>query len=278
MSKIGSFIFFNTNKEIRSAWWVAIFFVVLSLFLFPIIILGDYYGFEITVWHQVAMIILASVLCQAVRRKPIYELIGRIAGSWFRELFIGLIIGALLMTIPALLLTLFGVIRWQVNEISFPDFISGISVMMSVVIAEELLFRGFIFQRLIDAFGEWPAQLIIAGLFLLTHLNNPGMIGIIKTLASINIFIASILFGITYIKTKSLGMPIGIHFLANVVQGTILGFGVSGEKEVSTFTPIVNEAPDWITGGMFGLEASAVGLFILVAITGSLYFWYPQKK
>lgn len=279
MSKIVSFIFFNdTNREIRSAWWVAIFFVILSLFLFPIIMLGDYYGFEITVWHQVVIIILASLICQAVRRKPLYELMGRIDYSWFREFLIGLIIGAMLMTLPALLLTLFGVIRWQVNEISFPAFISGISVMVSVVLAEELLFRGFIFQRLIDAFGELPAQLIISGLFLLTHLNNPGMIGIIKTLASINIFIASILFGIAYIKTKNLGMPIGLHFFANVVQGTILGFGVSGEKEVSIFTSIVTKAPDWTTGGMFGLEASAVGLFILVAITGSLYFWYPQKR
>lgn len=276
MAKIVSFIFLNTNREIRSSWWVAIFFLILSLFLFPIIILGNNYGFEITRWHQVIIIMVASVLCQAFRRKPLYELVGRIDYRWFREFLIGLIIGAILMSLPALLLTLFGVVRWQVNEISFPAFISGISIMVSIVLAEELLFRGFIFQRLIDACGEWPAQLIIAGLFLLTHLNNPGMTGIIKTLASINIFMASILFGIAYIKTKNLGMPIGLHFFANVVQGTILGFGVSGEKEVSIFTPIINKTPDWITGGMFGLEASAVGLFILVVITGSLYFRYPS--
>ncbi len=221
---------------------------------------------------------VASVVCQAVRRKPFHELIGRIDGRWVRELFIGLIIGGMLMFLPTLLLTLFGVVRWQVNEVSLPAFISGISVMVGVVLAEELLFRGFIFQRLIDAFGEWPAQLTIASLFLLTHLNNPGMTGIIMVLASINIFMASILFGVAYSKTKNLSMPIGLHFLANVVQGAILGFGVSGEKEVSFFTPVVNNTPDWITGGSFGLEASAVGLFILAVITGSLYFWYPSSK
>ena len=154
MSKVVSSIFFDTNGELRSAWWVAIFFVILSLFLFPVIILSDYYSFEITVWHQVIIIMVASVLCQTVRRKPLYELIGRIGYSWFNIFLIGLIVGAMLMTLPALLLTLFGVIRWQVNEISFPAFISGISVMVSVVLAEELLFRGFIFQRLIDSFAS----------------------------------------------------------------------------------------------------------------------------
>lgn len=278
MTKIVSLIFLDSKGEVRSAWWVAIFFVILSLLLFPLIILSDNHGFEITVWHQVIIIMVASVVCQAVRRKPFHELMGKIDVRWVREFFIGLIIGGMLMFLPALLLTLFGVVRWQVNETSLLAFIPGISVMVGVVLAEELLFRGFVFQRLIDAFGEWPAQLILASLFLLTHLNNPGMIGIIKALASINIFMASILFGLAYSKTKNLGMPIGIHFFANVVQGTILGFGVSGEKEVSFFTPVVNNTPDWITGGSFGLEASAVGLFILAVITGWFYFWYPSSK
>jgi len=278
MTKIVPLIFLDSKGEVRSAWWVAIFFVILSLLLFPLIILSDHHGFEITVWYQAIIIMVASVVCQAVRRKPFHELMGRIDVRWGRELFIGLIIGSMLMFLPALLLTLFGVVRWQVNEISLPAFFSGMSVMVAVVLAEELLFRGFIFQRLIEAFGEWPAQLTIASLFLLTHLNNPGMTGIIKVLASINIFMASILFGVAYSKTKNLSMPIGLHFLANVAQGAILGFGVSGEKEVSIFTPVVNNTPDWITGGSFGLEASAVGLFILAVITGSLYFWYPSRE
>ncbi|MBK6989197.1 MAG: CPBP family intramembrane metalloprotease [Bacteroidetes bacterium] len=47
-------------------------------------------------------------------------------------------------------------------------------------ITEEFLFRGFIFKRLIESLGEWPAQIIISGLFLLTHLNNPGMAESVK--------------------------------------------------------------------------------------------------
>ena len=197
-------VFLNTNQKVRSIWWVVIFFLILSLFLLPLIFLADYYGFEITFWHQVFLILAVSILCQAIRRRPFQELIGAIGTGWFRELFIGLMIGAALMILPALLLTLIGAIQWQVNELSFTAFASGISILVGAVLAEELLFRGFIFQRLIESLGQWPAQLIMAGMFLLTHLNNPGMTGITKTLASINIFIASILFGIAYIKTKKL--------------------------------------------------------------------------
>jgi len=127
-----------------------------------------------------------------------------------------------------------------------------------------MLFRGFIFQRLIGSVGRWPAQLIISGLFLLTHLNNPGMTGIVRLIASTNIFLASTLFGIAYIKTRSLAMPIGIHFMANFMQGIILGFGVSGIDGYHILLPVVDDAPIWLTGGSFGLEASFPGLTVVM--------------
>ena len=80
-------------------------------------------------------------------------------------------------------------------------------------------------------------------MFLLTHINNPGMIGTTKVLASLNIFNASIMFGIAFIKTKSLAMPLGLHFMANFMQGTILGFGVSGNKEQSLFKAVFEQCP-----------------------------------
>lgn len=278
MKNLASRIFLNSNSKIRNAWWVAIFFIVLSLFLFPLIILSNAYNFEIKVWHQVILILIVSILCQTLSTRPIHELIGKFNGKWFKELTLGLLIGAALMALPALALTLFDVVEWELNALAPAAFIVGIAAMVSVVIAEELLFRGFIFQRMIDGFGIWPAQIIVAGLFLLTHLNNPGMNGTIKLFASINIFIASILFGMAYIKTKNLGMSIGIHLMANITQGILLGFGVSGERETSLFTPIIINTSQWITGGVFGLEASIVGLFTLILITILFYKTYPLSK
>jgi len=71
-----------------------------------------------------------------------------------------------------------------------------------------------------------------------------------------------------FLKTKSLAMPLGLHFMANFTQGTILGFGVSGEKDPGLLKPVFDNAPVWLSGGDFGIEASATGLFFLILIYG----------
>lgn len=270
--------FLSPEKKVRDGWWVVIFFIILMTFLFPLIILADRYSFEITMTHQTLLIIIVSLICQFLKKDSISNLIGKINKKWFVELFVGIGIGAILMIIPALLLTLSGYISWQTNTFSYTTLISGLMLFASVAIAEELLFRGFLFQRLLVSIGKWPTQLIIAGLFLLTHLNNPGMTGVVKTFASINIFIASLLFGLVYLKTKSLAMPIGLHFMANFTQGTLLGFGVSGSKDPSLIIPNFNNAPLWLSGGEFGIEASVLGLFFLILITFLVYFNYDYNN
>jgi membrane protease YdiL (CAAX protease family) len=86
--------------------------------------------------------------------------------------------------------------------------LSATGLFASVAVAEQFLFRGFVFQRLSASIGKWGAQLIIAGNFLLIHINNPGMTGSIKLLASANIFLATIRFGLAFIRTGSLAMPL----------------------------------------------------------------------
>lgn len=84
-------------------------------------------------------------------------------------------------------------------------------------------------------------------------------------------FFASLLFGMAFIRTKSLAMPFGLHFMANWVQGGVLGFGVSGMQQARLFVPIFGEAPVWLTGGQFGLEASLPGLICVVIMLLMLY-------
>ncbi|HSN49402.1 MAG TPA: CPBP family intramembrane glutamic endopeptidase [Flavobacterium sp.] len=268
-------LFLNSERKIKNIWWVVLFFLILAAFLFLLIILSDRFSFEITMMHQAILILAVSIICQMLRNKPISELVGKFNLIWFKELSLGLLIGTVLMILPVLILTILGFINWQPNILSYKTIVSGFSLYLLVAVAEELLFRGFMFQRLIQAFGQWPAQLVLAGLFLLTHINNPGMTGTVKILASVNIFIASIMFGIAYLKTKSLAMPIGLHFMANFMQGTVLGFGVSGSKDPSLFKPVFDNAPIWLSGGEFGIEASILGLCFVILITICLYFCYP---
>lgn len=265
-------IFLGKENKLKHIWWVVIFFMILAALLFPLILAASRFSFEITMAYQVIIIAIVSIICQFLRGKPISELTGSFSFTWIKQLFKGLIYGAALMVFPVLLLSIFGYIHWEINSFSFATIWSSFSILLLAAIAEELLFRGFLFQRLIDAFGNWPAQLIVASLFLLTHINNPNMTGILKTLACINIFIASILFGIAYIKTASLAMPLGLHFMANFMQGPILGFGVSGEKNPSIGKLVFDNAPVWLSGGDFGIEASILGLCFVIIMTVYLYF------
>jgi hypothetical protein len=59
--------------------------------------------------------------------------------------------------------------------------------------------------------------------------------------------------------------------MANWMQGGILGFGVSGTQQLSLLKPVIGEAPAWLTGGQFGLEASLPGLICVVIMLFMLY-------
>jgi len=270
--------FLNSERQLRNGWWILIFFLVLAAFLVPALITAQQSNVEVSIGMQAIIIALTSLICQFLRRKPLTELLGKFNARWFMELGIGGLIGSALMLIPALILGIFGSVRWQWNPEGFSVLSSSLLLFAGVAVAEELLFRGFVFQRLISGIGPWLAQLIIAAYFLLTHLNNPGMTGSVKIMASINIFLASIMFGLAFIQTKSLAMPLGLHFMANFVQGGILGFGVSGAGQSGLLIPIFGDAPIWLTGGQFGLEASAPGLICLIAILILLYKWKPLAE
>ncbi|NTW44699.1 MAG: CPBP family intramembrane metalloprotease, partial [Anaerolineaceae bacterium] len=255
----------NSERQLRNGWWIIIFFLVLASILVPTLLVAQQNTMDVSFGLQAVIVALTSFICQLLRRKPITELLGKLNEQWFKQLFLGGLVGSALMLIPALIMRLFGWVDWQWNLVGFSNLLTIVLLFAGVAAAEEMLFRGFIFQRLIAGVGVWSAQLVLAGLFLLTHLNNPGMTGNGKVLAGINIFLASILFGFAFIRTKSLAMPIGMHFMANFMQGGVLGFGVSGTHQTGILRPIFSEAPEWLTGGKFGIEASLPGLICVMA-------------
>ena len=241
--------FLNSERQLRNGWWILIFFLVLAVN--PCANFSS--SADKTPWRsplalQAVIIMLASWICQLLRRKPLAELLGKFNVRWLKELGLGGLIGSALMLVPALILWIFGWVHWQWNPTGLSTLMSTVLLFAGVAAAEELLFRGFIFQRLIAGLGQWPAQLIMAGYFLLTHLNNPGMTGDVKVLASVNIFLASITFGLAFIRTKSLAMPLGLHFMANLMQGGVLGFGVSGTEQSGLLKPVFARVPRMVNG------------------------------
>lgn len=267
--------FVNRDRRLRNGWWIAAFLALLAALLAPAILVSAHVGREVTILDQTVIIALATLAIQGLRRQSVFEVTGRPDLRWIAQLALGSALGGLLMAAPALALMLGGWVRWEVAAENPSALWTAVLLMAGVAIAEELLFRGVLFQRLIAGIGLWPAQIVIGLFFVLTHLGNPGMEGATRIWAGVNIFAASILFGLAYVRTRSLALPIGLHFMANVTQGIVLGFGVSGAAEPSVLSPIGVTGMDWLTGGVFGLEASLPGLIAVLAFAAA-FAWPPR--
>ncbi len=250
---------------VRQLGWSALFLGILAALVFPAVLLSAANDHEITLFEQAGLILAATVAVQLLRRESLAAVTGTFEPRRLVEFAYGGLAGTALMIVPAFLLWCAGWVRFEVAGTQTGLLLNATVLMLGVALAEELLFRGVLFQRLVDGLGVWPTQLIIAALFALTHLGNPGMSGLTKILATANIFLASVMFGMTYLRTLSLAMPIGLHFMANVTQGIVLGFGVSGTNSSRLLVPIFDNSLPWLTGGEFGLEASLFGLVAVIA-------------
>ena len=83
---------------------------------------------------------------------------------------------------------------------------------------EELIFRGYSFERLIAGIGHWKAQLATAILFAVFHIANgwPWQVALLGTT------IGSLLFGLVFVRWRSVPAAMGVHAAANWMRDFIL--------------------------------------------------------
>lgn len=133
-------------------------------------------------------------------------------------------------------------------------------------IGEEVITRGALFRIVEEGLGTWVALIVSALFFGAAHIANPG--ATVWSSAAIAIE-AGLLFGMLYHVTRSLPICMGLHAAWNFAQGTIFGIPVSGTPAdgwlVSTRT-----GPDWLSGGVFGAEASVIALSLCSLCTLAL--------
>jgi hypothetical protein len=140
-----------------------------------------------------------------------------------------------------------------------------------VAVTEEVLIRGYVLKNLMVSFNKYVALIISSLLFSLIHGANPN----VDWLGLVNLFLAGILLGLSYIHTRNLWFPIALHLSWNLFQ-SLFGFNVSGQDFYSlvNFTIVENSM---LNGGDFGLEGSVFCFAAqLVLITGIA--WYYRNE
>jgi len=278
----------NDENRLQMAWravaFLAIYWIAVTLLQFPAVVLQwllqkGASGFDFRLNTLIACLgaLLATWICTAVEGTPLTSIGLLLNRRWFREFLWGALGGIALMAITALAIFLLGGFRWTRDPSgSLLGILAGIPFFLLVALKEEMLFRGYPFQRLIMNLGPWPAQILMAAFFVCYHWANPGMTGATRVWACLNIGLASILLGICYQKTKSLALPMGLHLGWDWAQGHLLGFGVSGTTGAHGFwTPVFSAKPQWLKGGSFGLEASLPCALVCMAAILLALFWKP---
>lgn len=178
-----------------------------------------------------------------------------------RDLGLGIGGSFLLMSLIVGVAALFDVYN-IIGEGGFSDFVyifTGAGLIAGFM--EELIFRGILFRWIEEFLGSWGALIITALFFGFAHDSNPNA----TTFSSIAISIeAGLLLGAAYMWTRSLWLPIGIHFGWNVTQGFVFDVPVSG-NEVEGLVTAELSGPELLSGGAFGLEASVIALVLATA-------------
>lgn len=151
------YLFLNYEGNLRNGWWMLLFFLVLGSLLVPSLIVAQKSSINVSISLQIVLIVVASCICQLLRRKPFAELLGKFDIRWLKELGLGGLVGGALMLIPALILGILGWVNWEWNPAGLSALSKGAFLFIGVALAEELLLRGFIFQRLIASRGIFPA-------------------------------------------------------------------------------------------------------------------------
>jgi membrane protease YdiL (CAAX protease family) len=245
--------------------------------------------FEQTVHFLVSAVVIYGVTWAIVRyvdRRPFADMGFHIDGAWWVDLGFGVALGGVLMTAIFLIERLLGWIRVSralpPPENGLPLLLALLAPLVAFVVislTEELLSSGYQVRNLSEGLNlRWLdprvaillAWIISSVIFAWLHTTNPN-----SSLTSTgNLFLLGLLFGLGYVLTGSLAIPIGLHFSWNFFQGTVFGYPVSGRSYGGVALLEIEQAgPVRWTGGAFGPEAGLIGLLAMLAGVGLTVWW-----
>jgi membrane protease YdiL (CAAX protease family) len=202
-----------------------------------------------------ALVPLAAylILVKQIERRALVELAPR---TLLPQGLLGVLVGLILFSAIVAILWLVGSYHVTGTQADVPWLGALLVVGLGAGIGEEIIFRGALFRIVEEGLGTWWALAISALLFGAIHIGNPG--ATLWSSAAIAIE-AGLLFGLLYHVARSLPLCMGVHAAWNFAQGAIYGIPVSGSTAKGWLVSR-RSGPDWLSGGVFGAEASVVAL------------------
>ena len=177
--------------------------------------------------------------------------------------------------------------HYQINGVAFPNrWLAAVIFSLGTAIWEEVTFRGLLFRVTEQTFGTWTGVAVSAVVFGAVHGLNPNA----SLAASIAIILESgILLAAAYFATRTLWLPIGLHFGWNFAEDFIFGVRMSGHLPRPAIVDGTLTGSSLWTGGDYGIESSvwAIGMaailsavLIMIAVRASeiVPFKFGRKR
>ncbi|HEY9130755.1 MAG TPA: type II CAAX endopeptidase family protein [Dyella sp.] len=211
------------------------------------------------------------LLVRLIERRPATELSLRTLPAWGG---LGLLAGAALFSVVTGLLWLLGVYHVSGTQPNVDWLPAVLSVGLGAGLYEEIISRGVLFRIVEEGLGTGAALIVSALFFGAAHIFNPG--ATLWSSAAIAIE-AGLMLGMLYHVTRSLWACVGLHAAWNVMQGTVFGIPVSG-TDANGWLVSYRTGPAWLSGGVFGAEASVVALLTCSLFTVALVCIARRKR
>jgi len=226
----------------------------------------------------VAATIAVVIARRFLDRKSFVSLgFAQVRSAW-KDLLFGFALSAAMAGAVLWLMVVFGFVgNVHVNWSGSATVMLLLSLLVPNIIVgywEELVFRGYLLQNMVEGMGLKVAVVTSCLLYGLLHASNPN-----ATLLSSAIIV---LFGYLriygYLSTGLLWLSIGMHIGWNFFQSAVFGFAASGHVESRTLFSHNPAAPDWLSGGEFGPEGSILIVPVLLLALFAMRLWTRRRK
>ena len=281
-------IFINEFGRLRSGWRALIF--VAALFVLTLLIVTALRGVFIFIrpsgsssaalfiadliyrFSLLAAALGAGYFCARFLEGLPWRSLGLTFHSgWLRDLVLGFAIGFASLVVAVAIAS--KGLRFSLSNTGWSSIVrsmigSGV-LLFAAAVAEEAMFRGYGLQTLSRAKLAWLGVLLTSVPFGLVHLTNPN---VVPGVTFANTALAGIWLAAAYLRTRSLWLPLGVHWAWNWALGWFFGLPISGLQLVST--PLIetqDNGPKWLTGGSYGIEGGVACTIALILFTAFLW-------
>jgi membrane protease YdiL (CAAX protease family) len=223
--------------------------------------------------------IIALLYCYFTKKnRPIINALTPFCkGNTVKYLLLGLLIGFAQNAFCIMVALLHKDIHIYFDSLNLLQVIPLFIVVFIQSSAEELLCRGFLYQRLRRGYKN-PAIAVVGNalLFSLLHAVNPG----VSPLALLSIFFVGLLYSLMVYYCDSIWMPMAAHAAWNFTQNIIFGLPNSGNvSPVSIFKLDASTAMNSFAYDVgFGVEATIVAIALIIVSCIIVYLWGSKNN